>query len=177
MRSSARVLFFNRKMTKILLLCNKGDPNEDPWWITVGGGVQPGESFEFAAVREIKEETGVTVQQQTLRENFIGVRQATHIYRNREAQHFEQYYYVTVALNTPDIASFTDEEKQVIKEIRWWTKEELVRTTDTIWPSNLLDLWDGAESLQKEGKHLNMPVQKQNCIDYVPSLLAAPHMH
>lgn len=46
-----------------VLMIKGFDPHrpEDPYWYTVGGGVEPGESDQQAAIREVWEETGATI--------------------------------------------------------------------------------------------------------------------
>ena len=46
-----------------VLMIEGFDPHhpEDPYWYTVGGGVEPGETDRAAAVREVWEETGRTI--------------------------------------------------------------------------------------------------------------------
>ncbi|MGO1289769.1 MAG: NUDIX hydrolase, partial [Brevibacterium linens] len=39
-------------------------------------------------------------------------------------------------------AVWTDIEKRSLLEFRWWTREELLATTETIYPKNLLGLID-----------------------------------
>jgi 8-oxo-dGTP pyrophosphatase MutT (NUDIX family) len=62
-RPSARALITDPDERVLLLrvrdavALNAADPVTD-YWITVGGGVEPGETFETAIVREIFEETG-----------------------------------------------------------------------------------------------------------------------
>lgn len=43
-----------------ILLGHRVKSGETPSWCLPGGHVEPGESFEKAAVRELKEETGIT---------------------------------------------------------------------------------------------------------------------
>src|SRR5690606_3181115 len=51
------------------LLMRGSDPKtpESPFWFTIGGGVEPGESLRAAAVRELWEETGYTADPAALR--------------------------------------------------------------------------------------------------------------
>jgi 8-oxo-dGTP diphosphatase len=44
-----------------LLMVRQAGPDEEPWWSLPGGGVEPGEFAFEAVVREIREETGITV--------------------------------------------------------------------------------------------------------------------
>jgi 8-oxo-dGTP pyrophosphatase MutT (NUDIX family) len=55
-RPASRVLVISDDL-KLLLLQGVQD-GFDPWWVSPGGGLQAGESFEDAAARELLEETG-----------------------------------------------------------------------------------------------------------------------
>ena len=46
-----------------MLLLHGWDPVRpgDPFWFTIGGAVEPGETLREAAVRELREEAGITV--------------------------------------------------------------------------------------------------------------------
>lgn len=44
-----------------ILLGYRIKPGEEPTWCLPGGHVEPGESFEMAAIREVAEETGIDV--------------------------------------------------------------------------------------------------------------------
>jgi 8-oxo-dGTP pyrophosphatase MutT (NUDIX family) len=60
-RNTARVLPVDRE-GRVLLL-HGWDPlrPDDPFWFTVGGAAEPGESLSEAAVRELREEAGIVV--------------------------------------------------------------------------------------------------------------------
>ena len=55
-RPAARVLVVSDD-DRLLLLQGRSI-GSDPWWVSPGGGLLPGESFEEAALRELLEETG-----------------------------------------------------------------------------------------------------------------------
>ena len=60
-RNTARVLPVDRE-GRVLLL-HGWDPlrPDDPFWFTIGGAAEPGESLSEAAVRELREEAGIVV--------------------------------------------------------------------------------------------------------------------
>jgi 8-oxo-dGTP pyrophosphatase MutT (NUDIX family) len=60
-RNTARVLPVDRE-GRVLLL-HGWDPlrPDDPFWFTIGGAAEPGESLPEAAVRELREEAGIVV--------------------------------------------------------------------------------------------------------------------
>ena len=60
MRRTARVLLLD-ELDRLLLFQGQDPSNpSDIYWCPVGGGIEPGESPEDAAKREVKEETGLT---------------------------------------------------------------------------------------------------------------------
>jgi 8-oxo-dGTP pyrophosphatase MutT (NUDIX family) len=61
-RNTARVLPVDRE-GRVLLL-HGWDPlrPEDPFWFTIGGAVEPGETLPEAAARELREEAGIAVE-------------------------------------------------------------------------------------------------------------------
>lgn len=106
------------------------------FWITPGGGVNPGESDAVALRRELEEECG-------LREFEIGehvwVRKAVFpLPSTGEMIHqSERFYLVRVGEHEVDITGWDDFERQFLAEPRWWTMEELDRSREDFAPSNL----------------------------------------
>src|SRR3712207_8303508 len=60
-RPVARVLLLGPG-GRLLLLLAQDAPGGHQWWVTPGGGLDPGESFEQAARRELLEETGIRAE-------------------------------------------------------------------------------------------------------------------
>ena len=60
-REAARVVLFDPRGRILLARGHDADQPQRHWWFTIGGGLEAGESPRVAAVREMREETGLTV--------------------------------------------------------------------------------------------------------------------
>jgi 8-oxo-dGTP pyrophosphatase MutT (NUDIX family) len=98
--------------------------------------VHPG-SLEEAARREVREETGYEVAE-------LGpVILRRHTRFDIEGVWYDQeehYFLVRVDGFEIDDRAWTDLERRSIVGHRWWTPEELARTSERIYPGGLADL-------------------------------------
>jgi len=115
------------------------------WWITPGGGVEPGETDLEAAVREVGEETGLTVDRAALR-GPLARRHVRHGYTDVVVEQDEVFFGVTVAPFEVDVTGHTDEERLTMTQHRWWTRDELAATAEIVWPAVLPQLWERMEA-------------------------------
>jgi len=140
-RSASRVVVIDGD-NRILLFCDT-DPGypEQHWWVTPGGGIDPGETEAQAAVRELAEETGLVIEESALI-GPIARRRVQHGYSDQVLDQDETFYAVRVERFTVDISSFTEEEKITMIDNRWWSRDELAGTDEWIWPAQLLELAD-----------------------------------
>ena len=128
---SGRVLLFRFAFTK-------GALSGQTYWATPGGGVETGETFEQAAIRELEEETGLLVDavgnEITRREYVLQLPDGEFVMAD------ERFFMVRTFERTISDALWSDHEKEVMTAHRWWSQEELALSADTIYPENLLEL-------------------------------------
>lgn len=124
-----------------VLLLRDTDPGcpDLHWWVTPGGGIDPGESDHQAAVRELIEETGLRIGTDQL----IGPlanRLVRHGYSDQIFTQTELFYAVEVERFDLDTSGLTPEEVITLTGARWWPLVELSNTQEWIWPAQLVEL-------------------------------------
>lgn len=118
-----------------LLLIHARDPeSRTTCWYPVGGGVEAGESLQEAAAREAYEETGLTSLtsgQQVWR------REHTYRYNGRVQDVLEEWLLCRVASFDPSPQRLSAYESESILGFRWWRAQELITSTEIIFPPKL----------------------------------------
>lgn len=122
-RSTSRLIVADGDDRVLLFLTYGKDHAIPPRWITPGGGVDPGEDFQIAGVRELQEETGLVVE--SVGEPFahvdFDVNTDWHPY---ELGHWEWFAIRTDRFEPSDAGWMPDEHVDIV-ESRWWSVDEL----------------------------------------------------
>jgi 8-oxo-dGTP pyrophosphatase MutT (NUDIX family) len=128
------------------LLFEDSDPAVEGsrWWVTPGGGIDPGETEAMAAVREVAEETGYVLGEDELI-GPVARRHVVHGYSDQIISQDEAFYLARVSDFEVDVTAHTEEEQLTLQQHRWWGRRELAETEAWIWPASLLALWDAID--------------------------------
>nr|WP_282599204.1 NUDIX domain-containing protein [Brevibacterium sp. R8603A2] len=112
------------------------------WWLTCGGGAEMGETPQQTAARELAEETGLVCEPAELL-GPLATRRAVMEFTERTL-HQDEVFFGLVSEDEFDLADavWTEVEKRSIVGGRWWSQDELRRTTATVYPPRLTELMD-----------------------------------
>jgi 8-oxo-dGTP pyrophosphatase MutT (NUDIX family) len=135
-RPAARVLLIDPEDR--ILLVRFFAPNPDRhWWIAPGGGVDPGETPEAAARRELAEETGLAEAELS---PCVWVREHVFDWAGSRYRQMERFY---VARTQPfELApTLLQHEVDQLTEYRWWSVADIAAAGDEVFaPRRLADL-------------------------------------
>jgi 8-oxo-dGTP pyrophosphatase MutT (NUDIX family) len=141
-RPSARLLVIAPDERILLFRFNLADSSVavKDYWATPGGSLEGMETYAEAARRELFEETG-----------FVAAVSDTHVHEREfilqmpggeEVLADERFFVARVASQAISKAAWTNVEKQIMVDHRWWSVAELKATGETVFPESLVAILD-----------------------------------
>ena len=109
------------------------DPFREPFWIMIGGLVDPGEDYAEAVIREAREETAVVIKDV----RWVWSRERIMQWRDRQVLHRERFFLGRAASAAIDTSGLDDREKSWTLAHRWWTADEVAASSERFEPVDL----------------------------------------
>lgn len=139
-RRAARVLLLDADERVLLFRgLDPDQPERGTWWITPGGGLDPGETHAEGAARELFEETGLRLPPDRLGVP-VHERTAEFVFAGSAYRQSEQFFLARVDRHAVDTAGFTALEVAAVLGHRWWVPAALRSTAEVVYPLDLADV-------------------------------------
>ncbi len=140
-RRAARVLLVDDEGRVLLQnCCDPADPAQR-WWNTTGGGLDEGETSAQAAVRELREETGLQLDEAAVGE-VVHRRLTEFSFAGTAYRQSEEYFLVRTGAFDAQPTAHSDLELVAVLGTRWWSRDELRDTREQVYPEELLEVLD-----------------------------------
>jgi len=136
-RRAARILLLDR-LGRALLLRFVIPRSDGPFlfWATPGGGQEPGETDLETADRELREELGLVVPVEG------PVHEVTAVFEfGGEMMEQTDVFFVGRAGGEKfGLGGIDETERAALREMRWWTADEIARAAQPVFPADLAAL-------------------------------------
>lgn len=138
-RTSARVILLDEHDRVLLMRGHDPRTPDMPFWFTVGGGVERGETLRTAAVRELWEETGFALDSSMLR-GPLWRRVAVFPFDGELIRSEELFFVARTKSFAPMAANQTVWERRCVTDNKWCAPQDIVtldRLGETVYPYHL----------------------------------------
>ena len=139
MRPTSRVIVISPAKRVLLFRIDAVDPDTGkPFWFPPGGGLEAAETYEEAALRELREETGLA----SALSPCLWLREHTWYFEGEGTwvRSIEQYFAVRVESEELGEQRLTELERRYAMEPRWWSLGEMAASKHIFVPRRLGDL-------------------------------------
>lgn len=131
LRRASRLILLDGQR-RVLLFRHAGT-NGESFWGPPGGGLESGETFEQAALREACEELGLTC----FNLKRVWERVTDFVYIDRPVHQHEWFFLIEGVLPTVSSDVERVHSQEGIFEVRWWTIPEIESTSEPVFPEEL----------------------------------------
>jgi 8-oxo-dGTP diphosphatase len=143
-RPSSRLLILDpdRRLLLFRFEYRSGPLAGQTFWATPGGALDPGESYEAAACREMLEETGMRIDDPGPQ---VAQRRAEfRVADGRTVSADERFFLIRVSGLQVSTQRWSDLEREIMADHRWWSRADLDSTAALFFPENLIEMLIGA---------------------------------
>ena len=131
-----------RQASRLILINNEGRvllfrhvrKSGETFWAPPGGGLEEGETFEHAALREAKEELGVTEFTFT----FLWEEMTDFAYVDGPVRQQERFFLAEGDLSNLLCGVQQAHQQEGILEAKWWTLNEVKSSAEPVFPLGLV---------------------------------------